>query len=178
LLGLDHHPRGRLLSEEPVCVKQLAATQQRRSQRLHPCHAISRQIYTLKSQQDIRLIERTGRSLRKSRQRRGQLKTYLAGSKRRTTNMRSGDLNPHKHWLAQTRSLHQLSSAYTHKPNHKPPVAPQSGPRPGTWICCACRQTNNSALCPTRCPLDGHYKCARCYVYPRHQPQPRSRRSE
>jgi hypothetical protein len=47
------------------------------------------------------------------------------------------------------------------------------GPAPGSWVCCSCRQTNHPAYCPGRCPLDGHYKCSGCYVYPRPQPQPR-----
>jgi hypothetical protein len=39
-------------------------------------------------------------------------------------------------------------------------------------VCCDCRNTNHPAHCPTRCPVDGHYKCGGCYVYPRPRPQP------
>jgi hypothetical protein len=47
------------------------------------------------------------------------------------------------------------------------------GPPSGSWVCCTCRQTNNPRSCPDRCPMDGHYRCGRCYVYPRPEPQPR-----
>jgi hypothetical protein len=34
----------------------------------------------------------------------------------------------------------------------------------GYWVCCECRQTNENSLTPTRCPVDGHYKCRSCHV--------------
>lgn len=50
----------------------------------------------------------------------------------------------------------------------------------GSWRCCDCRQVNSHYSCPSRCPLDGHYKCRSCYVYgsppppcPRPAPRPR-----
>lgn len=36
------------------------------------------------------------------------------------------------------------------------------GPKPGTWVCCKCRQANASSF--IRCPLDGHYKCVYCHT--------------
>jgi hypothetical protein len=165
LLGRDHHPRDCLDSEEHVLSKQLAASQQRRSQGLQQCHAIARQIHTCRCQQDVRLIERNGRSLCKSRRRRGQLKTSLANSKRIALNKRSENLNPHKHWILYTMSLHLLLSlSNIHGPAAHPP---RPGPHPGTWVCCLCRQTNDPRTCPSVCPVDGHHKCSGCYVYPR-----------
>ena len=39
------------------------------------------------------------------------------------------------------------------------------GPPAGSWVCCLCRQTNSSSMSPSRCPIDGHYKCDRCFKY-------------
>ena len=35
----------------------------------------------------------------------------------------------------------------------------------GWWVCSVCTQTNNPALFPDRCPLDGHYRGPEDYVY-------------
>lgn len=41
----------------------------------------------------------------------------------------------------------------------------QRGPPRGSWVCCSCRQTHLLDTCPTRCSLDGHFKCDRCFKY-------------
>jgi hypothetical protein len=151
--------------------RRFAASQQRKPQCLDLGHVGAREVTISDSQQHVRLVEQNRWSLRKLRQRHGRRKTRLANAKRWTCNARSKNLDPHKYWSVQTMFLHQL--AYIHKPTLKPPTPPRTDPAPGSWVCCECRTTNNSALSPTRCPLDGHYKCTRCYVYPRPQPQPR-----
>jgi hypothetical protein len=45
----------------------------------------------------------------------------------------------------------------------------------GHWVCCECRQTNLNKLAPTRCTVDGHYKCRSCRVFPDQRDYPSSR---
>ncbi|KAK6439440.1 hypothetical protein LTR95_004347 [Oleoguttula sp. CCFEE 5521] len=35
----------------------------------------------------------------------------------------------------------------------------------GWWVCCICKNANNPALAPERCPIDGHYKGSHCAIY-------------
>jgi hypothetical protein len=48
----------------------------------------------------------------------------------------------------------------------------------GAWVCCECRQANHPEICPSRCPIDGHYKCNRCYVYRPPPPPPPAKRQK
>lgn len=34
------------------------------------------------------------------------------------------------------------------------------------WTCCDCKQTNDAALSPERCPVCSHRRCSACYEIP------------
>lgn len=79
--------------------------------------------------------------------------------------------NPEKPIITSQTDATNLSPGVSKRPQKRPslsrPGRPPSAPTfRGFWVCCLCRQTNNPAVAPLRCPVCAHFKCkGGCYEY-------------